>query len=105
MQEFADVEYFITSSREFLQSGAVRMMAPFLAYRNPMIAKRLRRFQRMGRFDFWQIHNVFPVMSPEVYALAAKLGVPIVQYLHNYRMSCVNGFFLNHGEDCTRCIH
>jgi glycosyltransferase involved in cell wall biosynthesis len=29
----------------------------------------------------------------------------VVQYLHNYRMSCVNGFFLNHGETCTSCIH
>jgi glycosyltransferase involved in cell wall biosynthesis len=27
-----------------------------------------------------------------------------VQYLHNYRMSCVNGSFLNHGETCTSCI-
>jgi glycosyltransferase involved in cell wall biosynthesis len=44
-------------------------------------------------------------MSPSVYALAFRLGVPVVQYLHNYRMSCVNGFFLNHGETCTSCIH
>jgi glycosyltransferase involved in cell wall biosynthesis len=65
----------------------------------------LKRYQKIGKFDLWLIHNVFPAMSPSVYALAFKLGVPVVQYLHNYRMSCVNGFFLNHGENCTSCIH
>jgi glycosyltransferase involved in cell wall biosynthesis len=30
--------------------------------------------------------------------------VPVVHYLHNYRFSCVNGFFLNHGEPCQRCL-
>jgi glycosyltransferase involved in cell wall biosynthesis len=50
------------------------------------------------------MHNVFPTMSPAVYQLAFDLGVPIVHFLHSYRLSCVNGFFLNHGEPCQRCI-
>jgi len=44
-------------------------------------------------------------MSPEVYALAFRLGVPVIQYLHNYRLGCVNGFFLNHGSPCQTCMH
>jgi glycosyltransferase involved in cell wall biosynthesis len=30
--------------------------------------------------------------------------MPIIHYLHNYRFACVNGFFLNHGKPCQRCL-
>lgn len=100
LQEAADVEYFTTSSSSL--SGAMRAAA--LSMHNPAVLRRLRRYQAVGRFDLWQIHNVFPTMSPSVYSLAFRAGIPVVQYLHNYRMSCVNGYFLNHGEPCTSCI-
>ena len=107
MQEIADVEYFLTSSDQLLGQRMPEEMvkAAALALHNPQVVERLKRYQKIGRFDIWLIHNVFPAMSPSVYALAFNLGIPVVQYLHNYRMSCVNGFFLNHGETCTYCIH
>jgi glycosyltransferase involved in cell wall biosynthesis len=43
-------------------------------------------------------------MSPVVYRQALEWKIPIVHYLHNYRLSCVNGFFLNHGQPCQRCL-
>lgn len=106
LQTVADVEYFLTSSDQFLGQKTPEDMlkAAVRAMHNADVAKRLERYQRIGRFDIWQIHNVFPAMSPSVYSLAFRLGVPVVQYLHNYRMSCVNGYFLNHGETCTSCI-
>jgi glycosyltransferase involved in cell wall biosynthesis len=107
LQQIADVEYFLTSSDQLLGGRTLEEMVKAAAYafRNPEVVHRLERYQKIGRFDLWQIHNVFPAMSPSVYALAFKLGIPVVQYLHNYRMSCVNGLFLNHGETCTSCIH
>jgi glycosyltransferase involved in cell wall biosynthesis len=107
MQEIADVEYFLTSSDQLLGRQTPEEMVKAAAYalHNPQVIERLKRYQKIGRFDVWLIHNVFPAMSPSVYALAFKLGIPVVQYLHNYRMSCVNGFFLNHGQTCTSCIH
>ena len=107
MQEIADVEYFLTSSDQLLGQRMPEEMvkAAALALHNPQVVERLKRYQKIGQFDIWLIHNVFPAMSPSVYSLAFKLGIPVVQYLHNYRMSCVNGFFLNHGETCTSCIH
>jgi len=106
MQEIADVEYFLTSSDQLLGQRTPEEMvkAAAFALHNPQVIERLKRYQKIGRFDVWLIHNVFPAMSPSVYALAFKLGIPVVQYLHNYRMSCVNGFFLNHGQTCTSCI-
>jgi glycosyltransferase involved in cell wall biosynthesis len=107
LQQIADVEYFLTSSDQLLGRRTPEEMvkAGVYAFHNPEVVRRLERYQKIGRFDFWQVHNVFPAMSPSVYALAFKLGIPVVQYLHNYRMSCVNGLFINHGETCTSCIH
>lgn len=107
LMQIADVEYFLTSSDQLLGRRTPEDMvkAGAYAFHNPEVVRRLERYQKIGGFDLWQVHNVFPAMSPSVYGLAFKLGIPVVQYLHNYRMSCVNGFFLNHGKTCTSCIH
>ncbi|MBI3879905.1 MAG: glycosyltransferase family 4 protein [Verrucomicrobia bacterium] len=106
MQELYDVEYFITSTKDFLKTTALgKFLLPARALRNNEVVTRLRHLQRVGRFHAWQAHNVFPTMSPAVYKLAFDLGVPIIHFLHSYRLSCTNGFFLNHGAPCQRCIN
>ncbi len=107
LQEIADVEYFLTSSDQLLGQRTPEdiLKAGASAFHNAQVIRRLKRYQKIGRFNFWLIHNVFPAMSPSVYGLAFQLGIPVVQYLHNYRMSCVNGLFLNHGEACMSCMH
>ena len=105
LQENHDVEYFIGSTKEFLGPDITsKTRAPFHAFYNLPIAQRLRKYQEIGHFDFWQIHNVLPALSPSVYQTAFDLKVPVVHYLHNYRMGCANGFFLNHGQPCERCL-
>jgi glycosyltransferase involved in cell wall biosynthesis len=100
-----DAEWFESSTDAmFGDSLAQRVRAPFRAVHNERIAKQLRRLQADRKFDAWEIHNIFPSLSPSVYATGIRLGVPLIQYLHNYRMSCVNGMFLNHGKPCFRCI-
>ncbi|TAN38939.1 MAG: glycosyltransferase family 1 protein [Verrucomicrobia bacterium] len=106
LQALHDVEYFLTSTSEVLGgAGWARVQAPLKALYNGPVIRQLERYQAAGRFDLWHIHNVFPVMSPTVYALAFKRGIPLVHYLHNYRLCCVNGLFLNHGKVCKRCMH
>ena len=105
LQQHHEVEYFLGSTEELLGSTAfTRVSAPFRAFNNLPVARRLRRYQEVGKFDLWQVHNVLPGLSPSVYQAGFSLGVPIVHYLHNYRMGCINGFFLNHGESCERCL-
>ena len=106
LQEVHDVEYFLGSTQELLGNNmASRLFSPVGAFYNIRAARRLKRYQAVGRFDIWQIHNVLPGLSPAVYQVAFSLGVPVVHFLHNYRMGCVNGLFLNHGSPCERCIH
>jgi glycosyltransferase involved in cell wall biosynthesis len=104
MQELFDVEYFLSSTAEVSHDGRSPWRIPLKAVYNSEVDTRLRLYQEAGRFDVWQIHNIFPIMSPVVYQRALQWGVPVVQYLHNYRFSCVNGFFLNHGKPCQRCL-
>lgn len=104
LQELHDVEYFISSTAEIMGGQDALWAVPWKSVYNREIDAKLKHYQEAGRFDVWQIHNIFPVMSPIVYQRALEWGIPMVHYLHNYRLSCVNGFFLNHGEPCQRCL-
>jgi len=49
-------------------------------------------------------HNLFPQFSPRLFAVARRLGIRVIQTLHNYRPLCINGLFLTPaGEICERC--
>jgi|SRR5271165_50084 len=100
------VETFFGSTGEMLGNGFFgKIRAPLKAIWNREVYKKLREIQAVQRFDLWLVHNVFPGLSPAVYDAARIMDVPVVQYLHNYRFACVNGFLLNHGEQCVRCLN
>jgi glycosyltransferase involved in cell wall biosynthesis len=100
-----DVEYLLASTSEMLGgTWRQKVTLPVSLFYNVEVARKLRRYQEVGRFDLWQVHNVFPAMSPVVYQQAFKLGVPLVHFLHNYRFGCTNGFLLNHEAICEKCI-
>jgi hypothetical protein len=105
LPEVMEADWFESSTAEFLgQSFRSRFAAPFAAIHNSAVSERVQEAQRERGYVAWEIHNVFPALSPSVYTAAFELDVPIVHFLHNYRLGCVNGQFLNHGTDCTRCI-
>jgi glycosyltransferase involved in cell wall biosynthesis len=96
---------FERSTDELLNGSFLkRAEAPLNVIHNHKIFEQLRELQSQHRFDAWEIHNTFPALSPAVYEAALESGTTVIQYLHNYRFSCVNGMFLNQGEPCYRCI-
>ena len=105
LQQVHDIDYFFYSTSQLKgEYWWDNLKIPWKAYHNSEVEKGLTRMRRHVRFEAWQIHNVFPAMSPVVYKLALEWNMPIIHYLHNYRFSCVNGFFLNHGKPCQRCL-
>lgn len=50
------------------------------------------------------VHNTFPLISPSIYWVAEKLGVPVVQTLHNFRLLCAQAMFLKNGAVCESCL-
>jgi glycosyltransferase involved in cell wall biosynthesis len=100
-----ELDQFFGSTEEMMgNSFCEHLLAPLKAIHNWTATRSLKLSQRERKYDLWLIHTVLPGLSPGVYQAARELDVPIIQYLHNFRMACVNGFFLNHGEICTRCI-
>jgi glycosyltransferase involved in cell wall biosynthesis len=105
LAEVMDADWFESSTETLLgNSIATKLVAPWKVIHNAEAAKSLRKLQEKNRYSAWEIHNVFPALSPSVYQTAFDRGVPVINFLHNYRLSCVNGSFLNHGEPCQRCI-
>jgi len=104
LSENYEISNYTGSTKKMLGGGLVeKFKLPWKAYYNSRVVKDLTSMQQQNQYDLWIVHNVFPALSPAVFALAKRLKVPVVHFLHNYRMSCVNGYFLNHGEPCERC--
>jgi glycosyltransferase involved in cell wall biosynthesis len=80
------VTRFWRESEEWRRRGAPpRVRQPFLMWRNSAVLDELKRQHETVRADVWVLHNIIPVVSLDVYRLAGTLGVPIIQWLHNYR--------------------
>lgn len=50
------------------------------------------------------VHNTLPLISPSVYYAAHAEGAAVVQTLHNYRLTCVNGLLFRNGHVCEDCL-
>lgn len=67
-------------------------------FRNPSSLRELRREVEEFRPDAALLHNVFPVGSLACYTELVKLGIPIIQYIHNFRPFSVNGYCWANGK-------
>jgi glycosyltransferase involved in cell wall biosynthesis len=54
--------------------------------------------------DVIHVHNTMPLISPSVYWAADRLGIPVVQTLHNFRLLCPQATFLREGKVCEDCL-
>jgi glycosyltransferase involved in cell wall biosynthesis len=64
---------------------------------------RVRALCREHRPDVVHAHNVWPLLSPSVFAAARREGVPTVFTAHNFYLSCLNGVHFRDGRICTDC--
>jgi glycosyltransferase involved in cell wall biosynthesis len=64
------------------------------------VTDAIRRFSP----DVIHVHNFFPMFSPSVYWAANRAGIPVVQTLHNYRLTCANSLLLRADKPCEACV-
>ena len=50
------------------------------------------------------VHNTLPLLSPSVYYAASAERLPVVQTLHNYRLTCPAALCFRNGLPCTECV-
>ncbi len=67
-------------------------------------ARRVGEELASFRPQVMHVHNPFSAASPSVYSPDIRLGVPVVQSLHNYRMACPVATAYRDGHACTDCV-
>ncbi len=67
-------------------------------------SRRIRELIREHKPDVVHCHNTFPLVSPAVHWTCRKAGVPVVQTLHNFRLTCLNAYLFRDGKVCERCF-
>jgi glycosyltransferase involved in cell wall biosynthesis len=66
--------------------------------------RRFTALLRENRPDVVHLHQVTPLISPWVVRVANRHRVPVVQTVHAYRHTCVNGLHVRDGRVCTDCV-
>ena len=62
-----------------------RLKQASLLWDHPQARKRLRHEVAENRPDALLFHNLIPVASLGMYGEARNLGLPVIQYIHNFR--------------------
>ncbi|PWC62800.1 glycosyl transferase family 1 [Azospirillum sp. TSH7] len=71
---------------------------------NAEVYRDLRWLIRQARPDVVHFENVFPLVSPAAYYAAHAERVPVVQTLHNFRITCPSAILYRDGAVCEECL-
>ena len=99
-----DVITYFRDSDEIADWGPVKRAS--LAVRPTFSLEDQRAFRDLlerTRPDIVHLHNPYPLISPSIIRTAKRQSIPVVQTVHNYRHSCVNGLHFRDGAICTEC--
>lgn len=96
------VRQFTLPAAEDLGISALR--AGLKAVWNVEAGKEMAAVLREFRPDVVHVHTPFPLLSPAVFRVAARHGVPAVTTLHSYRYSCIAGTCHRAGSVCEDCV-
>lgn len=66
-------------------------------------ARDIERIVSENRIDIALVHNIFPLISPSIFAVLNRHGVETRLVCHNYRILCPNGIFYTHDKVCEKC--
>ena len=63
----------------------------------------VRERLRAHRYAAVLVQNTFPLISPSVFHACRAEGVPVLYFIRNYRLFCLNGYFFRDGQVCEDC--
>lgn len=96
------VELYERSNHELAQTGAAAGALDSLWSRRTVAD--LQALVERFRPDVLHVHNTLARISPSIFHAAARLGVPTVMTLHNFRLLCPQGLLLRNGRPCEDCV-
>ena len=68
-------------------------------------AQKISLLLQSRTFDIAHFHNTWFRISPAVYYICRRMGVPVVQTLHNFRLLCPTATFYRKGQVCEKCLN
>jgi glycosyltransferase involved in cell wall biosynthesis len=83
--------------------AAQKALLPLSPIWSPSSTRALAQLLQRERPDVMHLHNPYPLLSPAVVRTAHRLGVPVIQTVHNYRQVCAPGLYFRDGHVCTDC--
>jgi glycosyltransferase involved in cell wall biosynthesis len=100
-----EVELLSVSTEELIDAHLLRFVAAGLgsvwSWRGySLMSSMLRSFKP----NIVHVHNTFPLLSPSIYWAANRQRVPVVQTLHNFRLTCANAHLLREDKPCQKCV-
>lgn len=101
-----EIEHYYVHNDSIQSRGLANMakLAVEAAWSLPEF-KRIKKLLLQVKPDVVHVHNFFPVISPSVYHACERLGIPVVQTLHNYRLICPAATFMRGNKVCEKCLH
>ncbi|MBS4033348.1 MAG: glycosyltransferase family 4 protein [Ignavibacterium sp.] len=81
-----------------------KLLLPFRNIWSCRTYRELTQVLKKEKPDIAHFQNIWYLISPSAYYACRDAGVPVVQTLHNFRISCVNGLLLRNGHVCEECI-
>jgi len=70
----------------------LKLFQPLRMFYNPAAIRKLNALIEDFHPEIVIVHNIFPVGSLACYDRLLKLGIPVIQYIHNYRPFSVSGY-------------
>lgn len=106
LRERHEVERCFYDSAEWKQPGAPGVIGQAMRlFYNADSRARFESEVDQHRPDVALLHNLYPVASPALYRAAQKRGLPVIQYLHNFRPFCVSGTAYARGKLLPEALH
>jgi len=102
LQKGHEVHEFIADNRQI--QGLNRLTAAVQAVFSISSYRKMNNLINEFRPEIVHFHNTFMIISPSAYYACSKLGVPVVQTLHNYRILCPAATFIRSGKICEVCL-
>jgi glycosyltransferase involved in cell wall biosynthesis len=96
------VETMLVDNRQIEAIGQVR--ASVKAFWNREATTELRRRLQNFRPDVMHVQTPFPILSPAVFVVADRAGVPVVATSQSHRYSCVKATLFRDGRVCEDCV-
>ncbi|GAB3811379.1 glycosyltransferase family 4 protein [Pontibacter rugosus] len=105
LQEHGHEVEQLTFSNNDVKTKRQKLQAALGVVHNMQSARIIKEKLEQFKPDVVHVHNFFPLVSPAVFDVCYKAGVPVVMTLHNYRLICPSALLHYNGKVQLSNVH